>query len=150
MSRFFTFFATGCYVGFVPLAPGTWGAVVGVALYWTIRYLPLPSYVAAVVAFTVFAIWVSNYAQQIFDESDPPRVVIDEIAGYLVTMAFHSVAISIAIGGFILFRIFDISKPPPIRWIEHRFADGRGIVLDDVMAGVYANAALWFFELILP
>lgn len=150
MRHFITFFATGCYAGKIPLAPGTWGTLVGLALYWAIRDLPAPAYVAAALAFIAFSVWVSTEAQGIFEETDPQQVVIDEIAGFLVTMAFHRTDISTAIGGVILFRIFDIVKPPPIKWIEKRFSDGRGVVFDDVMAGVYANAALWFFELLLP
>ena len=150
MRRFITFFATGCYVGKIPLAPGTWGTFVGLAFYWAISPLSPAAYAAAAIAFVAFAVWVSTEAQRIFEETDPQQVVIDEIAGFLITMAFHRVDISTAIGGLILFRIFDIVKPPPIRWIERRFADGRGVVFDDVMAGVYANAALWFFELLLP
>jgi len=150
MRRFITFCATGCLVGFIPLAPGTWGTAVGVLLFWAIRGLPPPAYAAFVLAFIAFAVWVSTHAQAIFEETDPQKVVIDEIAGYLVAIAFHRPDLSTAVGAFILFRIFDITKPPPIRWIERRFADGRGVVFDDVMAGIYANAALWFFGLLLP
>ena len=85
-----------------------------------------------------------------FGETDPQRVVIDEVAGYLVTMAFHAPTLAVALGGFVLFRIFDITKPPPVRWMERRFSDGRGVVLDDVFAGIYANAALWLCGLIIP
>ena len=77
-------------------------------------------------------------------------VTQDEIAGYLVTMAFHTPSFAAAVTGFVLFRIFDIAKPPPLRWIERRFSDGRGVVLDDVAAGIYANIALIFFEILLP
>lgn len=144
------FFATGCFVGRIPLAPGTWGTAVGLGLYWLVRYLPYPAYGAFVIAFIVFSIWVANEAQKQYEEVDPPQVVIDEIAGYLVTMAFHRPSFALAITGFILFRIFDIVKPWPLRWIERRFHDGRGVVLDDVAAGIYANLALVAFEIILP
>ncbi|HPQ80829.1 MAG TPA: phosphatidylglycerophosphatase A [bacterium] len=150
MRRFITFFATGCYSGMIPLAPGTWGTLVGFAFYWLLSGLSAPAYAVTTIAFIAFAVWVSTNAQAIFEEADPQRVVIDEIAGFLVTMAVHRVDLSTAIGGIVLFRIFDIVKPPPIRWIERRFSDGRGVVFDDVMAGIYANAALWFFELLLP
>ncbi len=145
-----TFFATGCYVGRIPLAPGTWGTVVGLGLYWLVRTLPPVSYAVFTVTFIVFAIWVSHRAQEIFDEVDPPQIVIDEIAGYLVTMAFHRPSFALAVTGFILFRIFDIVKPQPVKWLERRFHDGRGVVLDDVMAGIYASAALFVFEFLLP
>ena len=150
MKRFVNCVATGCYVGYLPLAPGTWGTVVGVGLYWLLRGLPPAAYAAMVIAFIVFAIWASTAAQGHFEEVDPREIVIDEIAGFLVTMAFHRPSVACVVTGFILFRIFDITKPPPIRWIERRFSDGRGIVLDDVAAGIYANIALWAFEIIVP
>lgn len=150
MRHIIIFLATGCFAGKMPLAPGTWGSIVGLAFYWAIRHLPLYAYVLTTLAFIALAIWVANHAQRIYDETDPSPVVIDEIAGFLVSMAFHDPKLSIAVAGFILFRIFDIVKPPPIRWIERRFIDGRGIVFDDVLAGIYTNAALWFFELLLP
>lgn len=150
MRHIVTFFATAAYTGFLPLAPGTWGTVLGVGLYWLVRDLPPPAYAAMGVAFIALAVWAADRAQAIFGEADPPQVVIDEVAGYLVTMAFHPPLITSALVGFLLFRIFDITKPWPVRWFERRFADGRGVVFDDVMAGVYANAALWFCEIAIP
>lgn len=150
MRHIITFFATGCFAGKIPLAPGTWGTVVGVGLYWLVRYLPYPAYAAFAVAFIFFSIWVSGKAQELFDEVDPPQVVIDEIAGFIVAMAFHKPSFALAVTGFILFRLFDIVKPWPLRWIERRFPDGRGIVLDDVLAGVYANLTLFVFGIVLP
>jgi len=144
------FFATGCFVGRIPLAPGTWGTVVGLGLYWLVRTLPPLSYAIFTVTFIIFAIWVAGRAQSIFEEVDPPQVVIDEVAGLLVTMAFHRPSFALAVVGFVLFRIFDIVKPPPVRWIERRFSDGKGVVLDDVMAGVYASISLFVLEFVLP
>lgn len=150
MRHITSFFATGCFVGRIPLAPGTWGTAVGLGLYWLVRHMPPVSYAVFVVTFAVFAMWISGRAQEIFEEVDPPQIVIDEIAGYLVTMAFHRPSFALAVVGFVLFRIFDITKPPPVRWLERRFHDGRGVVLDDLMAGVYASAALFVFEFVLP
>lgn len=150
MNRLISFFATGCYAGRIPLAPGTWGTVVGVGFYWLIRDLPPIHYAVTTIAFIIFAIWVATHAQEQFEEVDPPQVVIDEIAGFLVTMAFHTPSLLTLVMGFVLFRIFDIVKPPPIRWIERRFTDGRGVVLDDVAAGIYANIALFVFEILVP
>ncbi|MFH0798603.1 MAG: phosphatidylglycerophosphatase A [Pseudomonadota bacterium] len=150
MNRIITFFATGCYAGNIPVAPGTWGTVVGLALYWLIRTLPAPAYGATVVAFIAFAVWISDQASRIFGEEDPQQVVIDEIAGILVTLAFLHPSLKVAMAGFVLFRLFDITKPPPIRWIERRFAGGLGIVFDDVAAGVYANIMLRLLVFLLP
>lgn len=150
MQKLTTFLATGCYTGYLPFAPGTWGTLVGVLLFYFVRYLPQEAYAATVVAFIALSVWVSNQAQEIFGEVDPQKVVIDEVAGFLVTMAFHRTDIATIAAGFILFRIFDVVKPWPIKWIERRFTDGRGIVFDDVAAGVYASAALWVIEIMLP
>lgn len=143
MRQIIKFFATGCYVGLMPVAPGTWGTAVGVALFWGIRNLPIVAYVATTITFIILAVWIADRAQAIFNDSDPKPVVIDEIAGLLVTMAFHSPTLWSIVAGFVLFRLFDIIKPPPIRWIERHLSGGWGIVLDDVAAGIYANAALW-------
>lgn len=150
MRGFIKCLATGCYAGKVPVAPGTAGTLVGVALYALLCHLPYTLYGVTTVAFIFLAAWVATGAQAIYGEQDPPEVVIDEIAGFLVTMAFHKIDLSLVIGGFILFRVFDIVKPFPIRWLERRFISGWGVVLDDVAAGVYANMALWFFGLLLP
>lgn len=150
MKRFTEFMATGCYAGRIPIAPGTFGTGVGVLLYYLVKGLPPLPYLAFVCAFIFFAIWVSTRAQTIFGETDPQKVVIDEIAGFIVTMAFHRPEFMSIMLGFILFRIFDIAKPWPVSWAERRWSDGRGIVMDDVLAGVYANAALWILESVIP
>ncbi len=150
MRQIITFLATGCYVGKVPVAPGTAGTVVGVLLYLLIEPLTPLLYAATVIAFIFMASWVATKAQAVYSEQDPQEVVIDEVAGFLVTMAFHKSDIWMLLAGFVLFRVFDIVKPFPIRWIERRFLSGWGIVLDDVGAGIYANIALCFIGLALP
>jgi phosphatidylglycerophosphatase A len=150
MRQLITFLATGCLIGKVPIAPGTAGTVVGVLLYLLLQPLSHLLYAVTVIAFIFMAAWVATKAQEIYSEQDPQEVVIDEIAGFLVTMAFHKPDIWMLLAGFVLFRVFDIVKPFPIRWVERHFLSGWGIVLDDVMAGVYSNVALWFFGLALP
>lgn len=143
MQHIFTFFATGCYAGKLPFAPGTWGTAVGFGLYFVIGWLAPFTYAITALAFVFLSIWVSDHARKFYSIDDPPEIVIDEIAGFLVAMAFHEPRLIVALSGFVLFRIFDILKPPPIRWIERRFPGGVGIVLDDVAAGVYTNASLF-------
>ncbi len=149
MRWFITIFATGLGTGYSPFAPGTAGAVVGVGLYWILSPLPPHIYIPTVVAFTFFAIWVSGKACVLFNDKDPSKVTIDEIAGILVTFILHPFSWIAVVAGFVLFRIFDIAKPWPVRWAERRFPGGWGVVLDDVVAGVYANAALWLCMFIL-
>ena len=136
------FFATGCYSGFSPGAPGTAGSVIGVALFWLLSPLSFPLYIITVTAFIFLAIWCASRASGIYQKKDPSQVVIDEIAGYLVTMAALPPTWGYIIAGFLLFRVMDIVKPYPIRWIDQNIAGGYGIVLDDVLAGVYANIIL--------
>lgn len=150
MRHLVTFLATACYIGKVPFAPGTAGTVMGVLLYLLIRPLPSLVYAVTVVAFIFMAAWVSTKAQDVMGEQDPQEVVIDEVAGFLVAMAFHRTDIWMLAAGFVIFRVFDIVKPFPIRWIERHFLSGWGIVLDDVGAGVYTNVALWLIGLALP
>jgi len=143
MRHVYTFIATGCYSGKLPLAPGTWGTAVGVLFYWFIGWMPTLAYCATVLAFIFLAVWASEHAARIYKKKDPQVVVIDEIAGYLVTMAFHKPTLSLMIAGFVLFRLFDIIKPPPARWFERSFPGGKGIVYDDLVAGIYANITLY-------
>jgi len=149
MNKIIIFLATGFYAGKCPIAPGTAGTLVGVLLYLMLRHLSFSLYAITVLTFIILAIWVSGKAQDILSVEDPPQVVIDEIAGFLVTMAFHPSGYLFIVTGFILFRIFDIVKPFPIKWVDKKLLNGWGIVLDDVLAGVYANILLWLFGVVL-
>lgn len=136
------FLSTGAFSGYCPVMPGTAGTVVGIALYFLLSSFSVPLYIATTILFVFFSIWISGKAEQLFNKKDPPFVVIDEIAGYLVTMAtFHPDRLYL-ICGFILFRIMDIIKPYPAGLINRKIKGGAGIVLDDVVAGIYANLIL--------
>lgn len=141
--------ASGLGAGYVPVAPGTAGAVVGLGLCWVLSSLNHHVYIPTVVAFVFLSAWISSRASILYEAPDPQKITIDEIAGILVTFIFHQLTWISAIAGFILFRLFDIAKPFPVRWVERRFPGGWGIVLDDVVAGVYANAALWIVLMVL-
>jgi phosphatidylglycerophosphatase A len=114
----------------------------GVLLYIPLSRLSLPIYALTVAAFTCAAIYFAGEAEVIFGQKDPRRVVIDEIAGMLVTMLGIGLTHQALIAGFVLFRIFDITKPYPANLIDRKMKGGAGIVLDDVVAGIYANLAL--------
>lgn len=155
------FIATGAGSGYVPVAPGTAGALVGLALYaFGLGALDGPLYVLTLVAAIALAVWASAGAVPIFGRKDPSQVTIDEVVGMLTTLAFlPATAVVVAgpvaiesglLAGFVLFRLFDILKPFPIRWIERALPGGYGIVLDDVAAGIFANAALRIVALLLP
>ena len=88
------------------------------------------------------AIWIAGQALPVFVGKDPKQIVVDEVAGYLVTLVGHPFSWPIAVAAFLLFRLFDITKPPPCRRVE-RWRGGLGICADDIIAGVYANILLW-------
>jgi len=139
---FFIFFGTGIYSGYCPLAPGTAGTVVGIGFYWCFSHFSNFLYLITVLSFIFLSAWIAEGAEEIFQKKDPPHVVIDEIAGFLVTMVWIPWSWRIVAAGFFLFRCFDIIKPFPCRWIDRNLPGGWGIVLDDIVAGLYANIIL--------
>jgi len=141
MKRFVMFTATWGGTGFSPFASGTVGTLGAIPLYLALSRLPLPLYLLSTVAFTFFACWVSGLAEQVFHEHDCGKIVIDEVAGFLVTMTALPPSWQTILAGFLMFRFFDIVKPQPARWFDRSLKNGYGVVLDDVAAGIYACAA---------
>jgi len=134
-------------VGFLPWAPGTAASVVGVFgfLLWG-GNTPLFVFLTALVILVSFG--VSPRAEALFGKKDDQRIVIDEVAGQMVGLLFLPVTLGWALWGFILFRFFDIVKPPPIRWLET--GTGRaGVTADDLMAGVYTCCILQLARLVM-
>jgi phosphatidylglycerophosphatase A len=128
-------------VGYIPFATGTFGSAVGVLFLALLR----PSLLMVlIIAFLLFWIGVlsAHYAELHFGFKDPPPVVIDEFTGMLVSMSFMDINALSLILAFIFFRFFDILKPPPVRTMETMFKGGFGIMLDDIMAGIYANISV--------
>ncbi len=130
--------ATGLGVGFGPVAPGTYGTIVAIPFFWLLcGWLSFWPYLAFVVGFIVFACWISEMAGKIFkNENDCQLIVIDEIAGYFVTMIGLGRSWQMMFAGFVVFRILDSWKPWPIRWFDENIHGGTGVVLDDIVAGV--------------
>jgi phosphatidylglycerophosphatase A len=137
MRGFFVTASTWFGTGFSPFAPGTVGTAAAIPLYLLAAKLPLPLYLLLTALFIPFSCWIAGRAQEIFGEKDPGKIVIDEVAGYLVTMAGAPVSWKGVILGFFLFRLFDITKPPPASRFD-RLKTGTGVVLDDVAAGIYS------------
>ena len=135
--------STFFWSGFFPVAPGTFGTLVFVPVYYfgVSRMHPV-LYIVFTLAIYLAGVWSSNYASVILKDKDPSNVVIDEVVGFLVTMVFIPVTPARVIIGFFLFRFYDIIKPYPAAKAEH-LRGGNGIMLDDVIAGVYANVTLW-------
>lgn len=136
--------ATGLYVGKIAKAPGTWGSLVAFLPWLLIKDLPIALYLATVAATFILGFFVAGSAEKILDTPDAGCIVIDEIVGMLVTFTAapnHPVA---WIAGFVLFRIFDIFKPFPVSWFDKHIHGGIGIMMDDVIAGIYALISLQF------
>lgn len=159
---FFALAIATCGVGYIPLAPGTWGSLLGVALYllsfafghhvvfaggersrftqeqvWTVE---LTGVLVAIFLITMLGIWASSRAERLLKRKDPPVVVIDEVAGQMIALLSGPLWIHTwwsIVTGFLLFRLFDIWKPYPIRRLEDLEA-GLGIMTDDIAAGAYA------------
>jgi phosphatidylglycerophosphatase A len=145
MDRLIMFIATGAYSGYLPKAPGTWGSILGVGLWACLHNLELLPYAGVIAALFIIGTACAGSAEKIVDRGDPGLVVIDEIVGQLIALAavpFHPVA---ALLGFVLFRIFDIFKPFPVNWLDKHIHGGLGIMLDDVVAGLYALLVLQIF-----
>ncbi|NVM20918.1 MAG: phosphatidylglycerophosphatase A [Desulfobacterales bacterium] len=134
--------ATGCYAGCVPVAPGTCGTLVAIPLSYLLSMLGPAEAMLLIVAFAGFSVWISGRAEKIFNKKDSRLIVIDEIAGFLVTMYFIPWSAKTVVIGFLLFRLMDIAKPFPIRRLESGLPGGWGVVADDLAAGVYANVVL--------
>jgi phosphatidylglycerophosphatase A len=134
--------ATGLYSGYLPKAPGTWGSVVGLVVYFFLHTLSLPAYLTTIGVLLVVGAFAAGSAEKIMDRKDPGQVVIDEIVGMLITLAAAPPQPIIWLLGFGLFRFFDIVKPFPIHWIDKRIQGGVGIMLDDVVAGFYSFVVL--------
>jgi phosphatidylglycerophosphatase A len=153
MTRLALLLSTFGYAGYSPIAPGTAGSAAGLIVYALLRWSGSPVAEACViVALTIAGVWSATRAEEYFGRQDPGEVVIDEVVGMLVTLAFLPTSWTAAVVGFFLFRLSDIIKPYPARDFE-RLPGGWGIMADDVMAAIYANlvlrAALWIGPRIL-
>ena len=139
--------AIGLGSGLVPKAPGTAGTVAAIPLYLLMNELLVWQYIAVVVLAFVAGIWICGVAAQQLGVHDDPSIVWDEIVGYLITMIAAPSGWMWIIIGFVLFRVFDIAKPWPIRTIDKRVSGGMGIMLDDVLAGVFALAVIQVLQI---
>lgn len=138
--------AFGFGSGLAPKAPGTFGTLVAVPLYLLLMPLPVLWYgVLVLLAFAV-GVYLCDRTAKALGVHDHPGIVWDEIVGYLITMAAAPAGWMWVLLGFALFRLFDIWKPWPIRWVDRRVGGGFGIMLDDVLAGVYGAILLKLFE----
>lgn len=144
--RWATLVATFFGAGRLRPGPGTWGSLATVLLWWLLASHLAPSLrIPAILLLIVFSVAIGIPAATLeargCGRKDPSHVVIDEVAGQLVTLIASPIGWKPLLAGFILFRVFDILKPPPIRALE-KLPEGTGIVVDDLGAGIYALAVL--------
>ena len=136
------FLAFGFGSGLAPKAPGTFGTLAAVPLYWLLSQLDLAYYSLVVLAAGLVGIWICDQASRQLRVHDHPGIVWDEFVGYWVTMWALPADWIWMLAGFIAFRIFDIAKPWPIRWCDRHVHGGAGIMLDDILAGLFSLALL--------
>ncbi len=137
-------FATAGGAGYSPVAPGTCGTAVAVPVVWLLRDVPLPLFAVIGLAVTALGVWAAEIADTSWGTHDSQRIVIDEVAGYMLTMlAVDRGNHWLLLLGFALFRLCDIIKPPPIRWLDRNVSGGFGVMLDDVAAGLLACLLIW-------
>lgn len=132
------FLAFGFGSGLAPFAPGTFGTLAAVPLYLLMQPLSMPLYLAVVVAAFIAGIWICGVAGSDLEVHDHGGIVWDEFVGLWVTMIAAPAGWAWVVAGFLLFRLFDIWKPWPIGWADQQVSGGLGVMLDDVIAGLYA------------
>jgi phosphatidylglycerophosphatase A len=150
VTRLAVFLATAGYSGYFPVAPGTVGSAVGLLVYALVRWAQSPL-VEVIVILGLFAagVWAGTIAERYFGGIDPGPIVLDEVVGMLITLAFVPVGVTGAMTGFVLFRLFDVIKPFPSARLE-KLHGGLGVMADDAMAAVYANLALRLALMVFP
>jgi phosphatidylglycerophosphatase A len=131
------------------VASGTIGTLVAIPVFILLSQWGTPGVLAGLVTVALLGIPAADHMERVSGVTDPGKVVIDEIAGYLLTMAASPVSTGHIIAGFFLFRFFDIVKPPPVRQAEKLLSGGLGVVADDLLAGVYAWISLRILEMFL-
>ena len=150
MTRLAVFIATVGYCGYFPFAPGTVGSAAGLVVYllvwWTGSSIVEVGLIAVLFA---VGVWAGTTAERYFGGVDPGPIVLDEVVGMLITLAFIPVGWSGALAGFFIFRIYDIIKPYPAGRLE-ALHGGLGVMADDAMAAVYANLSLRLTMWLLP
>ena len=134
--------ACGFGTGAAPYAPGTFGTLAGLPFYWFMQDLSVIIYLLLVGIMFVVGVWVCQTTADALGVHDHPGIVWDEIVGYLITMTLAPTGWVWWVVGFLLFRLFDIWKPWPIIVLDKRVSGGFGIMIDDVLAGVYAALCL--------
>lgn len=139
------FIAQGFGLGRAPAAPGTFGSLLGIAAYFVIQCFGWKIQIALVAILIIVAVITAHIGAKILNKEDPGSIVIDEVAGQVITFWGIEFTLVNVVAGFILFRFFDILKPFPIKKLEKTVPGGAGIVVDDLLAGIYARIIMFIF-----
>lgn len=142
------FIAFGFGAGALPFAPGTFGTLIAIPIYLLLARLPLFFYLSAVLMISIGAVFLCDAVEKELAVHDHPGMCVDEIVGYLVTMIAAPAGGFAILLGFLLFRLFDIWKPWPISWLDQNVSGGFGVILDDVVAGLFSCLGIHLFYLI--
>jgi phosphatidylglycerophosphatase A len=133
------------YLGYIPIASGTFGSLVAIPLFFgfdAMRATSIPLYLLTYVAAVAAACWIAGQADEYLHEHDSHKIVIDEVVGYLAATLFFVPTWRHALAAFFIFRVFDVIKPYPAGYIDRHVPGGVGVVMDDVVSGIYSNLAL--------
>ena len=144
------FLAFGFGSGLAPKAPGTFGTLAAIPLFLLICHLPLMLYLLVIVLAFVAGIYICQRVSDDLKVHDHSGIVWDEIVGFWITMIAIPVSWQSILAGFLLFRLFDIWKPWPIKWLDKQVKGGFGIMVDDVLAGLFSCFFLYFWYFIKP
>lgn len=143
LKRPLIFFSTGFFIGYMPFAPGTFGTLVGLVLVFLVSKLSVDTQIILFIVYFLVSYSSIKVSVEHFKKSDPPEVVCDEILGIWVTLILFEINFKTLFMGFVLFRVFDIIKPFPIRYIDQKLKNPLGVILDDIIAGVIAKGFIW-------
>jgi phosphatidylglycerophosphatase A len=150
VTRLAVFLATAGYAGYFPIAPGTVGSAIGLLVYGLVWWTQsVAAEVSLIVILFAVGVWAGTSAERYFGGIDPGPIVLDEVVGMLITLAFIPVGWTGIVAGFVLFRIFDVLKPFPAARLE-KLHGGLGVMADDAVAAVYANVSLRVLQAIFP
>lgn len=136
------FLATGGWIGFAPVAPGTFGSLAALPICLLISSMRIGPALIFLAAMIMFSTWIAHAAEKLESQKDPSQVVVDEICGMAIALFALPFTPIFIIAGFALFRVFDILKPFPIQWVDKKVPGGLGIMLDDIIAGLFANGLI--------
>ena len=140
MSRLYKLIASVFYIGYLPVAPGSFGSLAALFLYYFLKGSPIALGIAIVACF-LLGLLSAGKAEKLFGGKDSDEIIIDEFTGMLVSLYLLPPNMGYVVGAFLLFRFFDIVKPRPVDSLE-RLKGGLGVMADDLMAGLYTNLIL--------